>query len=109
MHDWKWSQAEKIVARQAFDQALYREEQDLLREARNRAARIEDVSELWELEHWLTQRRKEIERQYDYRYSVLPFVLATLLQQGRLHESDLHGLALEKIELIRNIASQRVM
>ena len=108
MRDWKWSQAEKIVARQAFGQALHREEQDLIREAQNRAARIEEISELWDLERWLTQRRREMERQYDYRYSVLPFVFATLLQQGRLRESDLHGLALEKIELIRHMASQRV-
>ena len=108
MRDWKWSHAEKIVARQAFDQAFHREEQDLIREAQNRAARIEEISELWDLERWLTQRRRELERQYDDRYSVLPLVLATLLQQGRPRESDWHGLALEKIELIRHMASQRV-
>lgn len=107
MRDWKWSHAEKIVARKAFEQALHREGRDLIREAKNRATAVEEVSELWQLESWLTQRRREIERQYDYRYSVLPFVLATLLQQGRLHESDLQGLALEKIELIRHMASQR--
>ena len=107
MRDWKWSHSEKIVARQAFEQALYAEERDLIREAKDRAAAVEEVSELWQLESWLTQRRREIERQYDYRYSVLPFVFTTLIQQGRLRESDLHGLALEKMELIRNMASQR--
>ena len=108
MRDWRWSHAEKIVARQAFEQALHTEGRELIREAKDRAATVEEVSELWQLESWLTQRRREIERQYDYRYSVLPFVFATLLQQGRLHESDLHGLALEKLELIRHMASQRV-
>jgi Photoprotection regulator fluorescence recovery protein len=108
MRDWKWSHAEKIVARQAFEQALYTEGRELIREAKDRAAAVEEVSELWQLESWLTQRRREIERQYDYRYSVLPFVFATLIQQGRLRESDLQGLALEKIELIRHMASQRV-
>jgi Photoprotection regulator fluorescence recovery protein len=108
MRDWKWSQAEKIVARKAFEQALHREGRDLIREAKNRAAMVEEVSELWQLESWLTQCRREIERQYDDRYSVLPFVFATLLQQGRLHESDLQGLAPEKIELIRHMACPRV-
>ena len=108
MRDWRWSQAEKIVARRAFEHALHTEGRELIREAKDRAATVEEVSELWQLESWLTQRRREIERQYDYRYSVLPFVFATLLQQGRLRESDLQGLALEKIELIRHMASQRV-
>ncbi|MBV8864929.1 MAG: hypothetical protein JO210_05955 [Acidobacteriaceae bacterium] len=95
------------MARQAFEQALHREEQDLLREAQTRAARIGDIAALWDLERWFTQRRRELERQYDYRYSVLPWVFAQLLQQGRLRESDLYGLALEKMELIRHMASQR--
>ena len=108
MRDWKWSPAEKIVARQAFEQALHREEQDLIRETQTRAAALEDVSAVWELERWLTQRRREIERHYDYRYSVLPWVFAQLLQQDRLSESDLQGLAGEKVELIRQMAAQRV-
>jgi hypothetical protein len=106
MRDLKWSPSEKIVARRAFDQALQTEWRDLIREAKGRAATVEGVSELWQLESWLTERRREMERQYDYRYSVLPFVFATLLKQGRLSESDLHGLAVEKIELIRSIASR---
>jgi hypothetical protein len=108
MRDWRWSHAEKIVARKAFEQALYTEGRELIREAKDRAAAVEEASELWQLESWLTQRRQEIERQYDYRYSVLPFVFAMLIQQGRLRESDLQGLALEKIERIRHMASQRV-
>jgi Photoprotection regulator fluorescence recovery protein len=106
MRDLKWSPSEKIVARRAFDQALQTEWRDLIREAKGRAATVEGVSELWQLESWLTERRREMERQYDYRYSVLPFVFATLLKQGRLSESDLHGLAVEKVELIRSIASR---
>jgi hypothetical protein len=57
-------------------------------------------SELWKLERWLAERRIEIDRKYDYRYSVLPIVFAELMKQGRIAESDLHGLAPEKIELI---------
>jgi Photoprotection regulator fluorescence recovery protein len=77
---------------------------NLVAQAKRMAARIEDASGLWDLESWLTQRRLEIDRKYDYRYSVLPFVFATLLQQGRITENDLQGLHTEKIELILGIA-----
>ena len=59
-----------------------------------------EPSELRELERWLTERRQEIDRKYDYRYSVLPLVLATLLREGRLAEDDLHGLGQDKLEAI---------
>ncbi len=47
----------------------------------------------------------DIERKYDYRYSSLPFVFATLLKEGRIREQDLLGLDLAKVELIRSLAS----
>jgi Photoprotection regulator fluorescence recovery protein len=106
MRDLKWSPSERVVARRTFDQALNTELQDLVAEAKRMAGTMEDASELWELESWLTQRRLEIDRKYDYRYSVLPFVFANLLQQGRITEKDLQGLCTEKIELILGIASR---
>jgi hypothetical protein len=105
MRDLKWSPAEKVLARRTFDRALKLELQELVREAKEMAARVEDASELWNLEHWLTQRRLDIERKYDYRYSVLPFVFASLLKEGRIREQDLLGLDLAKVELIRSLAS----
>ena len=68
------------------------------------AAKIDQPSDLWELERYLTQRRKEIDRQYDYRYSVLLFVFADLIQRGRLRDQDLHGLSEEKLGHIRQMA-----
>ena len=68
------------------------------------AARIEQPSDLWELERYLTERRKEIDRQYDYRYSVLIFVFAELIQKGRLREQDLQGLSEEKLRHIHQMA-----
>ena len=52
-----WSPAEKAAARRAFHPALKKELDAVMREAKERAARIEEISELWELEHWLTERR----------------------------------------------------
>jgi hypothetical protein len=106
MRDLKWSSSEKAVARRAFNQALNAELQEVIRRAKDIAAAVDEPSELWRLESWLTQRRLEIQRKYDYRYSVLPLVFATLVRQGRISEKDLRGLDLEKIELILGVASR---
>jgi hypothetical protein len=82
MHELQWSHAEKTVARRAFDLALSKE-----------------------LESWLTERRREIDRRYDYRYSILPLVFAQLLRDGRLTEDDLHGPGQEKLDLIRRASA----
>ncbi len=76
-----------------------------MQEAKARAARIEEISELWELERWLTERRREVDRKYDYRYSVLPLVFAMLLREGRLNEADLDGIGQDKVDLIRHAAT----
>ena len=76
MYELKWSHAEKTVARRALDLALGKELEALIREAKGRATRIEEPSELWDLESWLRERRREIDRRYDYRYSILPLVFA---------------------------------
>jgi len=102
MRDLKWTPAEKAIARKAFDLALGRELDALIREAKDRARRIEQPPELWELERYLTQRRKDIDRLYDYRYSMLPLIFGNLLRQGRLAEHDLRGLAEDKLAHIRS-------
>lgn len=99
--DLKWSAAEKAVARKAFDRALQREFADAINEARKMAAKVEQPSDLWELEDYLTERRERIDYRYDYRYSVLPQVFADLISEGRLTEEELHGLSEEKLEHIR--------
>ena len=104
MRDLKWSAAEKAIARKAFDSALKRELDAVIREARERAASIAQPADLWELEHWLTQRRQQIDRTYDYRYSVLPLVFRTLIRDGRLTDQELHGLAEDKLAYIRQAA-----
>jgi hypothetical protein len=98
MREWKWSSAEKAVARRAFDLALSRELDAVLREARDRAARITEAPELWELKRWLGEQRRRINRDFDYRYSVLPTVFANLLRSGEITEDDFCGLAPEKLD-----------
>jgi Photoprotection regulator fluorescence recovery protein len=105
MRDLHWSPAEKATARKAFEGALARELQTVLDEVKNRVSKIEQTSELWELERFLGERRKEIDVIYDYKYSHLPLVLGALMRRGQLREDDLHGLGEDKLARIRGAAA----
>jgi hypothetical protein len=64
------------------------------------ASQIQRSSDLWDLERYLTQRRKEIDRKYEYHYSRLTDVLGRLLYEKRLGEEELRGLREDKMESI---------
>jgi len=68
------------------------------------ANEIQKSSDLWDLEHRLTQRCKEIDRKYEFRGSRLTDVLGRLLYENRLGEEDLRGLREEKMKSIRSFA-----
>jgi len=99
-----WSKSEKVIARRAFDAALGRELHEVTQKAKQMANEIQQSSDLWDLEHYLTQRRKEIDRKYDYRYSRLTDVFGRLLYESRLKEQELRGLDDDKLKSIRSIA-----
>jgi hypothetical protein len=99
-----WSRSEKAIARTAFDAALKRELHEVIQETKQMATQINEPAELWDLEHYLTQRRKEIDRKYDYRYSQLRHVFGRLLYEKRLCEEDLRGLGEDKLTSIRSFA-----
>ena len=105
MRDLKWSGTEKAIARKAFDRALHQDLEAVIRQAKQMAEKIEQPSDLWDLEHYLTKRRHEIDRLYDYRYSVLPEVFGELIRRGLLREEDLHGLGEDKLRYIRAYVS----
>jgi hypothetical protein len=69
------------------------------------ANEIQKSSDLWDLQHHLTQRRKEIDRKYDFRGSRLTDVLGRLLYENRLGEEDLRGLREEEMKSIRSFDS----
>jgi hypothetical protein len=99
-----WSKSEKAIARTAFDAALGRELHEVIQEAKRMANEIQKSADLWDLEDHLTQRRKEIDRKYDFRGSRLTDVLGRLLYENRLGEEDLRGLREEKMKSIRSFA-----
>jgi hypothetical protein len=100
-HEPKWSPSEKSVARKIYEGALQRELDAIMREAKQRAQAIRAPGELWDLEDYLTESRKEINRKYDYRYSVLPLLFAQLVREGRITEEDLRGLSQDKLNYVR--------
>jgi len=99
-----WSRSEKAIARKAFDAALKQELHEVMQEAKKMASQIKEPSDLWDLEHYLTERRKDIDRKYETRGSRLKDVLGRLLYENRLREEDLRGLREEKMKSIRSFA-----
>jgi hypothetical protein len=100
----KWSHAEKKIAQRVFQDALKRELDGVVSEAKKRMANLMEPGDLWDLEAFLTRRRYEIDTEFDFRYSVLPMVFATLLRKRKISESELDGLSEEKIEFVRSLA-----
>jgi len=99
-----WSKSEKAIARTAFDAALKRELHEVMQETRKMARQINEPDDLWELERYLTERRKDINHKYDSRGSRLKDVLGRLLYENRLDENDLRGLREDKMKSIRSFA-----
>jgi len=99
-----WSKSEKAIARRAFDAALGRELHEVIQRAKQMANEIQQSSNLWDLERYLTERRKEIDRKYDYKYSQLTHVFGRLLHEGRVSEEELRGLRDDKLKSIRSFA-----
>ena len=104
MRDLRWTPAEKAIARKVFEKALQQELEAVIRETKEMAAKAELVGDVWDLEYYLTKRRGEIDRQYDYRYSVLPDVFGNLIRKGRVREEDLRGLSDDKLDYIQAYA-----
>jgi hypothetical protein len=92
-HDLKWSPSEKKIARRAFDTALESALAKVMADFKRKANAATTPSEMWEIEDYLRQQRREIDETFDYRYSQLPLVFARLIREGHLDESRLAGLS----------------
>lgn len=98
--DSTWSEQEQVIAKHAFDVAYEREVFALVRLVSEKANTLVEIEDVWQLHDFLSARRHEIDGKYDYRYSILPFVFAQLVQQGWLRLEELEGLAPEKLAKI---------
>ena len=102
LYDLKWSPSEKKIARSAYDSALESALTRIITEFKSKAAAVTTPPEMWKIEDYLRQKRREIDEVFDYRYSVLIFVFARLIREGHLDESRLAGLSEEKREMIHS-------
>lgn len=100
----RWADAEKKVARRAFDHALERRLSAITSEAKRMMANVVDPSDLWRVERYLTESRKAVDRLYQFRYSNLLQVFSILMRDDWLKEADLVGLQSEKIGQIKRWA-----
>lgn len=99
-----WSRSERAIARAVFDAALDRELHELMQEVKQMASQIKQPSDLWDVEQYLTQRRKDIDRKYEFRSSRLTRVFGTLLYERRVSETELRGLHQNKLKAIHSCA-----
>jgi len=101
----RWTATEKKVARRAFDRALDRHLSAISKEAKRMMADVADPSDLWQVEAYLTESRKTVDRLYQFRYSDLLQVFSILMRDEWLKDADLVGLQPEKIADIKRSAA----
>jgi hypothetical protein len=109
LRDIQWSKTEKRVARKAFDKAYKKECASITRQGLKLLDSVKDSvkepNDVWKVHDLLTTKREEVDRKYDYRYSVLILVFSTLIKEGWLKIEDLAGLSDEKLVRIKTICN----
>ena len=104
IRDFKWSPREKKIARAAYCKAYKREMQRIQEAVYEMAKNFKEENDAWRLHDYLTEKRKEVDRKYDYRYSVLIGVFARLLRENLISDEDHEGLSQDKVEMIHRIS-----
>jgi hypothetical protein len=99
MREFTWSAGEKKAARAAFDLALAREMKSIRQKAEAILQNSREDRAVWQLHDFLSEKRREIDQKYDYRYSVLMWVFSRLVSEGWLTEGELSGIGAEKWKL----------
>ena len=105
MHDLKWSESEKKLSRRVFESALQAELADIMAEFKAKAQAVATPEEMWALRAYLSNKEREIDAKYDYRYSQLIVVFGNLLREGRIQHEQLQGLSEDKRSYIERILS----
>ena len=72
---------------------------------KSRAAQASTPDDLWAIQAHLARVQHDIDSKYDYRYSMLEFVLGRLLFEQRIQLQDLTGMKADRIARICRIAS----
>ena len=91
MRDLLWSKTEKDIARKAYDEAYEEECKVVVARVKDLMAHLPEPQAVWVIHDFLSQRRREMDKKYDYRYSVLPSVFARLIREGWLLVREIRG------------------
>ena len=105
MRYFDWSNAEKIIARQAYDRAYERECTKILDKVQRMISNMDDPKEIWKIYDYLRKSRRDKDSKYDYRYLILTIVLGKLMGEGLISDSDIGELSQDKIDAIKRVAS----
>lgn len=73
--------------------------------ARSLSLKASSPEDIWKIHDYLAAKRKETDQKYDCRYSQLILVFGRLLREKWINVEDLSGLAEDKNEAIKRIAS----
>ncbi len=104
MTEYLWSKIEKKKARKIFNEALLKEYDLIIKRVRDLANAAASPQDIWEINSYLKDSLKDIDRKYDYRYSRIIDVFGKLLAEGMISKSDLEGLSADKVKDIENFA-----
>ncbi len=107
INDIRWNPKEKKIAKLAFDKAYLREMSEIKNALVDKIKKLKDDTDVWQIQNYLSNRRDEVDKKYDYRYSQLILVFGQLLREGYLMENDLTGLDEEKINFITSLANNK--
>ncbi len=101
----KWSGSEKKIARAAYDAAVAAALARIMAELKRRAEAAKEPIDMWEIEDFLRNGRRDIDAMFTYSYSKLLDVFAYAIRMGYIDESHLAGLAEDKLLIIRRFLS----
>ena len=107
LREMKWSKTEKEAARWAFEGAYRKECGAIAAKIKEMTATASEPEDIWRIHDLLTKERRQTDEKYDYRYSMLLFVFARFLNEGWIAETDIQGMADDKIEALRYLAGRR--
>ncbi|TVS03454.1 MAG: hypothetical protein EA413_10580 [Cyanobium sp. PLM2.Bin73] len=98
--DAGWSEAERIVARCAFDRAQQRAIRSLVETVQVHSSGLDSVESVWVLHDYLSTQRYAIEGRFDFRLEGLLIVFAGLVRDELLSLDELEGLDAVKLAKI---------
>jgi hypothetical protein len=105
MREFTWSPKQKKAARAAFDLAIEREVKSIRDHVQAMLGAMTEDRMVWKVEDYLSEKRREVDQKYDYRYSVLMWVFPRLVAEGWLKIEELSDIGEEKVEVLRMLTS----